>query len=87
MKTLKACWFFLVVAHLVIIFANAAAFFFLLVLAPWYVALPCCTMIARVLFTSVTCPLTVLENKIRKKLGWPQIERFVGHYIIRWIKK
>ena len=87
MKVLKICWAILVAVHMSIIIGNALAFLFLPFLAPWYIALPCCTMIGRVLCTTVKCPLTVLENKIRKELGWPTIHRFVGHYIIRWIKK
>ena len=87
MKALKVLWAILVVVHMSIIIGNALAFLFLPFLAPWYIALPCCTMIGRVLCTKVKCPFTVLENKIRKKLGWPTIHRFVGHYIIRWIKK
>lgn len=85
MKALKILWAILVAIHMSIIIGNAFAFLFLPFLAPWYIALPCCTMIGRVLCTTVKCPLTVLENKIRKKIGWPQIDRFVGHYIIKWI--
>jgi len=86
MKILKVLWILLVIVHAVIILANAASFFFLPFLAPWYIALPCCTMIGRVLFTSIKCPLTVLENKLRTKLGMPQIDRFVSHYFL-WKKR
>lgn len=82
-QTLKALWVILVIAHLVVIFTNVASFFALIVYAPWYVAMPCCTMIVRVLFTVTRCPLTTLENSIRDKLGKPRIDRFVEYYIIR----
>ena len=85
-KTLETLWVLLVTAHLVILLTNMAAFFVLIVYAPWYIAMPCCTMIARVLFADVKCPLTTLENRIRIKLGLPQIKKFVEHYLLRWIK-
>ena len=82
MKPLKTLWVLLVAAHLAIILINTASFFALIVLAPWYIAMPCCTMIVRVLFSQVLCPLTVVENKMRVKLGLPPIDRFVSHYLI-----
>ena len=85
MKILRCIWLLLVGLHSAIIFANAAAFFFLPFLTPWYIAVPCCTIIGRVLFTDVRCPLTVLENRLRKKLGMPQIDKFVSHYFL-WKK-
>ena len=86
MKPLKTLWVLLVAAHLAIILINTASFFALIVLAPWYIAMPCCTMIVRVLFSQVLCPLTVVENKMRVKLGLPPIDRFVSHYLIQNVK-
>ena len=82
MKPLKTLWALIVAAHISIILINVASFFALIVLAPWYIAMPCCTMIVRVLFSQVLCPLTVVENKMRVKLGLPPIDRFVSHYLI-----
>jgi len=82
MKILRLAWMCLVAIHAIIILTNIASFFALIVLAPWYIAMPCCTMIVRVLFSQVLCPLTVVENKMRVKLGLPPIDRFVSHYLI-----
>lgn len=27
------------------------------------------------------CPLTVAENAIRRRLGWPEISGFIEHYV------
>ncbi len=77
----------LVLLHSVIISLNFICLFYLPALTPWYVWVPCCTLVARMLFTDNRCPLTILENKIREKIGMPQIEGFVKHYFggILWI--
>jgi hypothetical protein len=33
------------------------------------------------MLTPVACPLTRLENYLRRKLGMKEIKQFVGHYI------
>lgn len=86
MGKLRACLFCLVIFHGTIIVFNGLSFFFLIFFAPWYIALPCCTMIGRVLFTNTKCPLTALENIIRGKIGLPTIESFAAHYFL-WKKR
>jgi hypothetical protein len=72
-----------VLIHIGIVVLNAVSFFVLPFKEPWYVAVPCVSVIFFLTFNRGTCPLTSLENFFRKKLGLPQIRGFVGHYILR----
>ena len=77
----------LVFSHACLLAANVLAFFLLPFLEPWYISAPVCTAIARMSFSpSVKCPLTILENKIRKRIGLKEIEGFAKHYLIKRIK-
>mgnify|MGYP001261251687 CR=1 FL=1 len=80
-----------VLIHWIIVFGNLGAFFILLYsgmhpdqVVPWYIALPLCTFIG-VISTSrvLDCPLTRLENKLRKDVGLSQIKGFIGHYFLK----
>ncbi len=83
MGILNVLWRALVVAHLTIITANFIAFLCLPFLVPWYVSCPLCTMIARLSFSSsITCPLTWVENKMRHRLGKAEIQGFMRHYVL-----
>lgn len=35
------------------------------------------------IISSTICPLTLLENVIRRKLGLQEIHTFIGHYYVR----
>ena len=80
-----------VLLHWIIVLGNLAAFFILTYqgfhpdqTVPWYVALPLCTFIAVVSFSRVLdCPLTAIENKLRKQVGLPPIKAFIKHYFIK----
>lgn len=37
--------------------------------------------------SKAVCPLTVLENSLRKSLGLPIIKTFVGHYYMKHVYK
>lgn len=69
-----------VFVHAFIICLNITAFIALPLEQPWYVWVPLCTMIARIVWGSGTCPLTVIENEIRERLGMKPIKGFVRHY-------
>src|SRR4051812_5318326 len=73
----------LVVFHFVILFMNCFSFFILPFCVPWYEATPLCTFLAWLVFTKQPCPLTILENKLRKSIHRPVIGTFVGHYIMK----
>ena len=83
---MKIAWMTLVIFHMCVVFGNAVAFFILPLLKPWYVALPMCSFIFFVTFSRQQCPLTVLENKLRKKMKKKEIRGFIGHYVWRAIK-
>ena len=57
-------------------------------MAPWYISLPLMTWVFNLTFTRmVDCPMTKLENKLRRELGMREIKFFVGHYITWPIKR
>ena len=81
---LTYCLCVLVLFHAWIIAANVAAFFVLPFATDWYVAVPCMSAILFLtLARGVTCPLTDLENVVRKRLGMKRIGGFFGHYFIK----
>jgi len=76
---------FLVFLHWVIVLANLGAMVILPVLClmgiePWYYVFPVVTFLSQLACTRFNCPFTNYENKIRKKLGKPQINGFIKHY-------
>jgi F0F1-type ATP synthase membrane subunit a len=82
------CLLYLVVLlHLFIVFGNLAAFFIVPFKADWFIAIPTESIIVYLTFNRNPCPLTVLENHLREKLGKRQIRGFIGHYIIWPIKR
>ena len=87
MKILKFLLMFIVLVHSIIIFFNMAAFFIVPFETPWYIWLPICTMIGRTLAATGRCPLTILENKIREKIGMKPIKGFVYHYFYPYFLK
>ena len=79
-----------VVFHWVIIVANVTAFFTLPFLPPsalgWagvWLCFPINTFIVRLAIVNQECPLTTLENKLRHACGHPQINTFLGHYVVK----
>tara|TARA_Y100000593_G_scaffold22677_2_gene45157 strand:+ start:11420 stop:11704 length:285 start_codon:yes stop_codon:yes gene_type:complete len=87
-KALKIALAALVVFHSYIVVANVLAFFVVPFVEPWYVAVPIMSVVLLLVFSKVLdCPLTNLENHIRKKLGMKRIGGFVGHYFIKPIRR
>ena len=77
----------LIVFHMFVIGVNVSAFFILPFMYPLYVWMPLNSFILITTFTREVCPLTKLENHLRKQLDLPKIGGFVGHYIVRPSKK
>jgi len=84
---ITSAWMVLVVFHMMVVLGNVASFFTVPFLTPWYIALPICSFILLVTFSPMRCPLTALENNLRKRMGKKPIGGFIGHYILRPIKK
>ena len=83
----KIFFYSLVTFHAFVIAVNIVAFFILPFLYPLLVWMPLNSFILTVTFTREICPLTRLENYIRTSLGMPRIGGFIGHYLVRPIKK
>ena len=64
----------------------------LIIKTPFWIWLPLNTWILHLIFSPVlVCPLTIWENRLRRKLSLEQIDTFFKHYYIRpykrWQKK
>lgn len=74
----------LIAFHAIVIGGNVTAAAVLPFLTPWYVALPLLSFIVWVSFSRVAdCPLTRLENKLRRRLGKSEIGGYISYYIVR----
>ncbi len=83
----KISLYSLVTFHYFVITVNIVAFFILPFLYPLLVWMPLNSFILTVTFSREICPLTRLENYIRTSLGMPRIGGFLGHYVVRPVKK
>ena len=75
-----------VVVHMMVVVINAVAFFVLPFNYPIYVWIPLDSFILIAMFSRSLCPLTRLENYLRRRQGLPSIGGFIGHYILRKFK-
>lgn len=73
--------------HMTVVFINLIAFFILPFTYPIYVWIPLNSFILITIFSRQLCPLTRLENYLRQKVDKPTIGGFIGHYVVRPIKK
>jgi len=83
----KISLYSLITLHYFVITVNIVAFFVLPFLYPLFIWMPVNSFILTVTFTREICPLTRLENYIRTSLGMPRIGGFLGHYMVRPVKK
>lgn len=85
----KLLWAFrlLVAFHLYVVVGNFLVILLIPFFTRWYVALPIESLLINLMFAPNPCPLTKLENNLRKRLGMPEIRHFVGHYIVWPVKK
>jgi polyferredoxin len=82
--------FNLLLLYIVVVSHHAYIFFFILsipfviIYAPWYIWVPLISwFLNATMGQGWICPYTAVENKIRKKVGLPQIDAFVKHYYIK----
>jgi hypothetical protein len=68
-------------AHMALVAANAAALWVLIERTDWWLWLPLGFCMVTAMSTPVKCPLVRLENCLRRQLGWPEINYFVGYYL------
>ena len=83
----KISLYSLITFHCFVVTVNIVAFFILPFLYPLLVWMPLNSFILTVTFTREICPLTRLENYIRTSLGMPRIGGFLGHYMVRPVRK
>lgn len=77
-----------IASHMTLVVCMPISFLMLCIYSPWYVALPICTFIVRLLLErNVSCPITTIENYLREKLSLNKIGGFVGHYFKKPFKK
>ena len=76
-----------IVFHFFVIFVNIAAFFLLPFIYPLWVWMPLNSFILTVTFTREVCPLTRLENYLRTSLGMSRIGGFIGHYMVKPLRR
>jgi hypothetical protein len=80
---MKLFLYLIVSFHFLVVIFNVLSMFFLAFCEKWYVSLPLISFIVMLMTNNVKCGLTILENKIRVKLGMPRIKGFVGHYFFK----
>lgn len=84
----KSCLVTIVIFHMLVVIGNFLAFFILPFIEDWYVALPLCSFIFWIsCHKNGRCPMTVLENKVRLRMGKPEIHGFIKHYIVKPLVK
>ena len=94
-KTIRKSYImYLIWLRLLVIFHHLGILGFLvsapmlMIKTPFWVWLPLNTWILHLIFSPVlVCPLTIWENRLRKKLGWEKIDTFFKHYYIRPYKR
>lgn len=89
---LRVCLYLVVIFHFWLVLTNVTAalvlpFTSVIMDWPfWYTVLlvtPIESLIVTLTFSREQCPITRLENVIRRKLGMKEIGGFIGYYIIK----
>lgn len=71
-----------VASHYVLLLFLIASIPMLFIYEPWYVSVPVVVWIVNLMTLPVKCPLTTLENMLRRKAGLPTIRGFVSRWIL-----
>ena len=84
----KIFLYFLVLFHHLGILGFLVSAPLLMIKEPFWVWLPVNTWIMHLIFSPVlVCPLTIWENRLRRKLDKPELKTFFLHYYIKPIKR
>ena len=74
--------------HWIFLILMAASVPCIIIYEPFYIALPICAWIMHLTFSRVLdCPWTRFENYYRRKCGKSEIKTFIGHYIVKPLRK
>jgi uncharacterized membrane protein len=71
-----------VLSHYILFIVLVGSVPFLFIYEPWYVSIPVVVWLLNLMTLPVRCPLTTLENKIRRVLGLKTIRGFVSYWIL-----
>lgn len=70
----------LILSHSLIILGNIAALVILPLYTKWYIWIPLCTLIVRLIFDDRPCPATQLEDFTRSKLNKNPVDSFIKNF-------
>ncbi len=80
---LKIALYITVAAHYALFIGLMASPVPLFLYTPWYVSVPLVSWVINIAtLRGLRCPLTELENYIRRKMGIPEIKGFVSRWIL-----
>ena len=84
----RLLFYLLVFVHFKVILLLIITPFFLIITEPFWIWVPINIWIMHLMFSPVlVCPATIWENRLRRRLGKPEIKTFFLHYFIKPIKK
>tara|TARA_B100001250_G_scaffold369604_1_gene353195 strand:+ start:50 stop:379 length:330 start_codon:yes stop_codon:yes gene_type:complete len=73
-----------IISHHIYIILFIASLPVMIIKAPWYISIPLLSwFVNAAIGQGWICPVTAVENRYRKKVGYPQIDTFVKHYYIK----
>jgi hypothetical protein len=73
-----------IISHHLYIISFIASLPVMIIKAPWYISIPLFSwFLNAAIGQGWICPATAMENRLRKKVGYPQIDTFVKHYYIK----
>lgn len=75
-------WWFIVIGHTAVWVGLLASCVLTLVYQPLYISILAISFSIYILTTDTICPITRLENCVRRKLGWPEVGHFTHWYVI-----
>lgn len=78
---MKALFIAVVLLHYLLIILVGLSIPMLILSTDWFIWLPLTVLILQIPTSLGRCPLTELENVIRKKMGMPIIRSFIKEYI------
>ena len=84
----KLLFYSLMVIHHIFIILLMVTPFFVMINEPFWIWVPINVWVMHLMFSPVlVCPATIWENRLRRKLGKPEIKTFFLHYYIKPLKR
>jgi hypothetical protein len=79
---LKLALYIVIALHYLLFIMLISSIPMLFLFEPWYVSTPLVVWLINLMTLPVKCPLTTLENVIRRLLGMTTIKGFVSKHIL-----